>query len=184
MINTICWNARSINTKGALGRLQHLKNVHKLSLIAILEPFSDNSQLNTYKNHLRMDKAYCNLNGKIWIFWSQNIDCTVLDSDDQQITCELKHVVRPSTFLITFIYAKRRDHLRRPLWDKILHHAEYNGPWCNIGDFNVITTTEEKMEEVPYNMNKSFEFIVLQKLVDLRILTFMESSLHGVIKEL
>lgn len=43
MISTICWNARSINTQGVLERLQRLKNFHGIFMIAILEPFSDNS---------------------------------------------------------------------------------------------------------------------------------------------
>lgn len=32
-------------------------------------------------------------------------------------------------------------------------------PWCCVGDFNVITATEEKKGGVPYNMKKCFEFI-------------------------
>ncbi|KAH0650296.1 hypothetical protein KY284_030208 [Solanum tuberosum] len=32
-------------------------------------------------------------------------------------------------------------------------------PWCTIGDFNVITSIEEKLGGIPYNMNKSFDFI-------------------------
>ncbi|XP_015162434.1 uncharacterized protein [Solanum tuberosum] len=32
-------------------------------------------------------------------------------------------------------------------------------PWCTIGDFNVITSMEEKFGGIPYNMNKTFEFI-------------------------
>ncbi|XP_049343831.1 uncharacterized protein LOC125808126 [Solanum verrucosum] len=31
--------------------------------------------------------------------------------------------------------------------------------WCTIGDFNVITTPDEKEGVIPYNMNRSFEFI-------------------------
>lgn len=34
-----------------------------------------------------------------------------------------------------------------------------NISWCTIGDFNVITTPEEKHGGLAYNMNKSFEFI-------------------------
>lgn len=159
MIHTICWNARSINTKGALERLQQLKAVHNVSTIAILEPFIDNSHINIYKSRLRMENAYCNLNGKIWIFWNQDVDCKVLDSDDQQVTCEFSHAELPFAFTTTFVYAKCSAHLRRPLWDKLLHHAAYQGPWCTVGDFNVITTTTEKKGGVPYNINKSFDFL-------------------------
>jgi len=43
MIKAMCWNTRSINTKGSLERVHNLKKIHNLSMIAILEPFSDNS---------------------------------------------------------------------------------------------------------------------------------------------
>ncbi|KAG5631325.1 hypothetical protein H5410_003042 [Solanum commersonii] len=35
---------------------------------------------------------------------------------------------------ITFVYAKCKDQLRRPLWDKMMHHAADNtNPWCSVG---------------------------------------------------
>ena len=38
--------------------------MHNLSMIAILEPFADNSKLNKYKPLLTIDNALCNGNGK------------------------------------------------------------------------------------------------------------------------
>ncbi|XP_015161207.1 uncharacterized protein [Solanum tuberosum] len=110
---------RSINTQGSLERIQKLKKLHHLTLIAVLEPFTDNSQINMLRIQLQMDHA----------------------------------------FMISFIYAKCKDHLRRPLWDRLLFYANLDTPWCTIGDFNVITSIEEKLGGMPYNMNKSFEFI-------------------------
>lgn len=74
MIGAICWHARSINTKGSMESLQNLRKMHNLAIIAILEPFADNSHLNSCKIQLNMDKAYCNQNGKIWIFWNNNVE--------------------------------------------------------------------------------------------------------------
>ncbi|WMV30193.1 hypothetical protein MTR67_023578 [Solanum verrucosum] len=55
--------------------------------------------------------------------------------------------------------AKYKDYLRRPLWDRLLFYANMELLWCTIGDFNVITSIEEKIGGLPYNINKSFEFI-------------------------
>ncbi|KAG5595834.1 hypothetical protein H5410_037066 [Solanum commersonii] len=159
MINVICLNARSINTQGSLEKFKYLKKIHNLSMIAILEPFADNIYLNNYKIHLNMDSAACNSNGKIWLFWNTEMNCDVLEIDDQHITCVLHHVEYKDKFMISFIYAKCKDHLRRPLCDRLIHYSNIDNPWCTIGDFNVITSTEEKQGELPYNMNKSFEFI-------------------------
>ncbi|KAH0717174.1 hypothetical protein KY285_013205 [Solanum tuberosum] len=123
-------NTRSINPQGSLERLQSLKKIHHTSIIAILEPFADKNHINNYRIMLNMDNAISNDNGKIWLFWTNDITYTLAECDDQQIT-----------------------------GDRMLQISTDNGPWCTIGDFNVITSTEEKKGGVPYNMNKSLEFI-------------------------
>ncbi|XP_069145909.1 uncharacterized protein [Solanum lycopersicum] len=87
-----------------------------------------------------MDNASSNCNSKIWVFWNSDIDCNILDEDEQQITY----------------------YLRRPLWDKLLYHASVNtNPWCAVGDYNVITDVGEKLGGLPYNMRKSLDFIAV-----------------------
>ena len=63
-----------------------LRKVHHLSIITILEPFSDSVHVQNFKDHLNMDNATSNCNGKIWVFWSSDVDCNILDEDEQQIT--------------------------------------------------------------------------------------------------
>ncbi|KAH0776503.1 hypothetical protein KY290_007914 [Solanum tuberosum] len=48
---------------------------------------------------------------------------------------------------------------QKTLWDRLLHHVNTILPWCFVGDFNVITSPEENLGGLPYNMSKSFEFI-------------------------
>lgn len=59
--------------------------MHNLSIISIIEPFANNSHINCCKLQLNIDKAYYNQNGAIWIFWTNDMDCKILDTDDQQI---------------------------------------------------------------------------------------------------
>ncbi|XP_049348970.1 uncharacterized protein LOC125813524 [Solanum verrucosum] len=127
-----------------------------------MEPFSDNTNIQSAKNQLAMDHGVSNCNGKIWLFWNMDIDCVVLEEDEQQITCEFRHNELQNHFTTTFVYAKCKDHLRRPLWDRMLHQsADIDRPWCSVGDYNVITSIEEKLGGVPYNMRKSLEFIAI-----------------------
>ncbi|XP_055835236.1 uncharacterized protein LOC129903716 [Solanum dulcamara] len=65
----------------------------------------------------------------------------------------------PNQYIATFVYAKCKDHLRRPLWNSMLQQSNTSLPWCTLGDFNVITDPEEKLEGVTYNMRKSLKFI-------------------------
>ncbi|KAG5615000.1 hypothetical protein H5410_014824 [Solanum commersonii] len=154
-------NARGINTQGVIERLKNFKNMHQVSMIAILEPFSNSTQINMFKSMLAMDHAVSNTNGKIWLFWTNEITCSVFEADEQQISCELTHTEVPETYIKTFVYAKCKDYLRKPLWDRLLHLADTKDtiPWCAVGDFNVITDTDEKLGGIPYDMRKSLEFI-------------------------
>ena len=70
---------RGINTQGVLERLKMLKKLHHLSVIAILEPFSDSVHIQSFKVQLSMENAISNCNGKIWVFGSSDIECNILD---------------------------------------------------------------------------------------------------------
>ncbi|KAG5605885.1 hypothetical protein H5410_027377 [Solanum commersonii] len=128
----------------------------KIILISTLLEFSFKW---TMQLVILMDNAVSNPNGKIWLLWSSEITGNIHENSDQHITGEFKHSDLTERFMVSFIYAKCKEHMRRPLWDKLLHYASRDIPWCTIGDFNVITNIEEKLGGMPYNKNKSFEFI-------------------------
>ncbi|XP_055826362.1 uncharacterized protein LOC129894731 [Solanum dulcamara] len=172
MSSILSWNVRGINTQGVMERLQSLKSIHQISLFAILEPFSDSSQIHQFRNQLNMDNAISNPNGKIWLFWNKDVDCRILENGEHVITCEIFHVMNPNQFRVSFVYAKCKDHLRRPLWDNMLQHSNTTLPWCTLGDFNVITEPEEKLGGVTYNMRKSLEFISIIQACGLQDLGF------------
>ena len=158
MISTIIWNVRGINTQGVLERLKVLRKMHQLSIIAILEPFFDNVNIQNFKVQLNMDNVISNCNSKIWVFWNSDIDCNILDEDEQQITCDMKHNELQYQFTSTFVPAKCKDHLRRSFCEKMLHQASLNdNPWYTVGQFNVITSMEEKHGGLPYNIRKSMD---------------------------
>lgn len=104
MINTIYLNARSINTLGLMDRLKNLKIFHMIFMIMILEHMIDNSNLDICKIYLTIEYVACNGNGKILLLWNHEADCTTLDHDAEQVTCQIKHMDHPSSYLNTFIY--------------------------------------------------------------------------------
>ncbi|KAG5605816.1 hypothetical protein H5410_027308 [Solanum commersonii] len=108
---------------------------------------------------LQMDHVVSNPNGKIGLFWSTEIIGHILENHEQHITGNFKHPNLTEQFMISFIYAKCKDHMRRPLWDRLLFYASIDVPWCTTGDFNVVTSIEEKLKGMSYNINKSFKFI-------------------------
>ena len=162
MINTIVWNVRGINTQGVMERIRIFKRIYHLAIISIPEPFADSSIVMIFKKQLGMDNVIANCNGKIWLFWNRNVDCMVKDQDDQQNNCDINHNELQKQFTMTFVYAKCKKYLRRPLWDKMLLQDEVEDtPWCSVGDYNVITSTEEKLGVITYNIRKSLDFIAI-----------------------
>lgn len=125
--------------RGVMKRIEISKKMYHLSIIAILKPFADSSNVISFKNKLDMDNAIGKFNGKIWLFWNGDVDFSVKDQDEQQITCDFTHNELQKQFTETFLYAKCKEYLRRTLWDKILQKAQIEDkPWCSVGDYNVI----------------------------------------------
>ncbi|MCD7467211.1 hypothetical protein HAX54_004503 [Datura stramonium] len=68
-------NIRGIKSKGATNKLKKLIIKYKVEIVALLEPFLDNSQIDGFKRILGVDQAAHNVNGKLWIFWKDALDC-------------------------------------------------------------------------------------------------------------
>ncbi|WMV45637.1 hypothetical protein MTR67_039022 [Solanum verrucosum] len=83
--------------------------MHQLSRIAILEPFADTSQLNIVRIQFQMDHAISNPNGKIWLFWSNEITGNIYENSEQHITEEFKHFDLAERFMVSFFYAKYKE---------------------------------------------------------------------------
>lgn len=62
-------------------------------------------------------------------------------------------------WLISFIYASTSYHSRKILWDNLqIFSTNHNSPWLLCGDFNEVTTSNEKFGGSPINTNRSATF--------------------------
>ena len=68
MINSNIWNIRGICKASAFRRLRKLIQIHRLSLVCILEPFLGADRLDPTRVRLGMEKAFSSMSGKIWMF--------------------------------------------------------------------------------------------------------------------
>lgn len=98
--------------------------------------------------HLNMVHGYYNHNGKIWIFWITDYACNIIEADEKHVTSEFKHVECTEKFIILFIYAKCKDHLIRPLWDRLLQFSNLDSPWCTIGDLMSLHPLNKRKEVI------------------------------------
>ena len=67
---------------GGVGETQNAQETTPFICFTILEPFSHTAHIQNFKVQLSMDNAISNYNGKIWVFWSSDIDCNILDEDE------------------------------------------------------------------------------------------------------
>ncbi|XP_060211804.1 uncharacterized protein LOC132639369 [Lycium barbarum] len=113
--------------------------------LRILEPFQDPDKMEDYRIRLNMHTAAANISGKIWIFVDEMFEMEIIHDHMQHITIKLKAQGMQEALLITVVYAKCTQVERRVLWESLEDIAENcNSPWMIGGDFNVITSEEEK----------------------------------------
>lgn len=91
-----------------------------------------------------MNHGFFNCSNKIWIFWTAKVDVTIIQDKEQHVLISAKHLNHSAIFLIV-VYAKYNEESRRELWQDLKNTSNnIQGAWGVIGDFNVITFSEEK----------------------------------------
>ncbi|XP_060210352.1 uncharacterized protein LOC132637253 [Lycium barbarum] len=148
-----------MKSQAATERLRYLIKEHKISFVTLQEPFINESKLESYKLTLGMQGAYANVNNKIWIFWGNELECSVFCSEDQMVTCRIQTHSNQQVY-ISVVYAKSRSAGREDLWRYMRGFAStINDPWMICGDFNCILSMDEKKGGKPYSFKKSLPFI-------------------------
>lgn len=72
----------------------------------------------------------------------ESLNPTVISVSDQQ--CAFSPSVESQSIFVSAIYASTAYLKRRKLWSEILDlHSGNLGPWCMIGDYNVILGSNE-----------------------------------------
>lgn len=151
MISLLLWNIRSMKSQSAFARLKTLKNQYKRCFIGLQEPFVKAVYQGWYMRQLGMNGCHSNISNKIWIFWSFDLDVTIVEDTEQHlITCK---VVMPDSNVIhiSTIYAKclyylcqvQRHFKKRSMESTSSSLLDIKGPWTAVGDFNVIASVDE-----------------------------------------
>ncbi|XP_059277512.1 uncharacterized protein LOC132031533 [Lycium ferocissimum] len=141
-----------------------------------------------------METAFVNISGKIWLFLSEDVQGSVEIDNEQQITLKLFHQSLNCNIVLTVVYASCDAGERRVLWDSINQVSNlFDLPWLVGGDFNVISTEEEKLRGGTYTwwngrdeeacIFKSLDRMVCNdKLLDVMPTMKQVASLEEVIK--
>ncbi|XP_058775015.1 uncharacterized protein LOC131649265 [Vicia villosa] len=94
--------------------------------------------LDNYKKHA---------NGRVWIMWDKcKVDIKGICDSDQMIHCGVFDITSNFQHWLTAIYADNKLERRRILWKDIEKiHSTQQGPWCLIGDYNNVLTTDDRI---------------------------------------
>ncbi|KAG5599845.1 hypothetical protein H5410_031215 [Solanum commersonii] len=156
-INTLSWNIRRIRSQGSLERLKTLKNEHKFPYMFLQEPK---------------------------IFWSTSYQLDIIEDKEQHVLIHITHLHEPVDFHLSLVYVKCEEAFRIPLWDDLRDiSGRITGPWGVVGDFNVITCSDEKIGGNLFRIQESLASPRVWKTVTFKMVAFLGPSLLGVITE-
>ncbi|XP_047249959.1 uncharacterized protein LOC124885753 [Capsicum annuum] len=106
-----------------------------------------------------MKHAVLNVSGKIWAFMEENVECSIVKDEEQQLTLKVSNQNAGISLLFTLVYAKCNANKSLLLWDSLTDLSDsYQLPWLVGGDFNVTRSEEEKVGDLPVTFNETQEF--------------------------
>ncbi|XP_059315433.1 uncharacterized protein LOC132066055 [Lycium ferocissimum] len=158
MMNALIWNIR-VNTMEAFTRLIKLNQRYHFGFIGLMEPFQDSDKIEGYRRRLGMEHAIVNISGKIWAFVEDIFDYYIMVDHQQHLTVKLRVRGSQEDMLVSLVYAKCTQSERLELWDSLEDlSTSVDIPWMIGGDFNAITSEDEKFGGLPVTINEIQDF--------------------------
>lgn len=88
-MNALIWNICSVNTKRAFERLISMHKRHKFQFIGLMEPMQQGRKLDRYRRRIDFPIAIKNMSNKIWAFFDEKYEVTVVMDMVQQLTLKI-----------------------------------------------------------------------------------------------
>lgn len=144
------WNCRGVGQPSAVRILRNFVVSHRPSIIFLSEVKSTNID---FVNRIMLSLGFKNLefipatgrSGGLLLGWIDCIDITVLLTNDNYINCLVLDRTDNQHWQLTTIYAPPTPVGRIVFWDAIKTIGQsFIGPWCVIGDFNMVLDANDK----------------------------------------
>ncbi|XP_060212018.1 uncharacterized protein LOC132639595 [Lycium barbarum] len=146
-------------------RLIKLHQTDQFGFIRLLEPFQEAQRIEEYRRRIGLQHAFVNCKNKIWAFVDDMFEVTIVFDHPQLLTLNLKVHGQVEEMLISIVYAKCNQSDRMDLWETLENKAITNQrPWLIGGDFNVITSEEEKYGGLPVTNGQSGNDCIFKRL--------------------
>ncbi|KAF1897548.1 hypothetical protein Lal_00036990 [Lupinus albus] len=141
------WNCRGFGNSKIRLVFKNYCLSNKPDLVFIAEPMIDFEEVaNTFWSAISLKSFGFNNRGclkpNLWGLCNMWLNPTVLVNSNQHLACMIEVAVKK--VYLNAVYAHNSYLQRRLLWaDMLSLMDEYQGPWCCIGDFNVVLGAHE-----------------------------------------
>uniref|UniRef100_A0A7N0TB96 Endonuclease/exonuclease/phosphatase domain-containing protein n=1 Tax=Kalanchoe fedtschenkoi TaxID=63787 RepID=A0A7N0TB96_KALFE len=115
--------------------------------LCILEPKVSTRRIKNLSRRLGFQELCYDhdTNHHIAIMWKNDVTMSLNSIDDQFITLQGLHSSSGQNFFLSVVYVSCSKHARRRIWSFLLSlNSQINDPWIVGGDFNVISSWNEK----------------------------------------
>nr|XP_009774912.1 PREDICTED: uncharacterized protein LOC104224892 [Nicotiana sylvestris] len=124
-----------------------------------MEPKQQGRNLDKYRRSIDFPQAIRNVSNKIWEFFDDRFEITVVMDMVQQLTLKIFDSEDQREFMLTLVCAKCDSIERIELWDSLYALSnDMTLPWLVGGDFNVIWDEEDKFGGLSVHINEVYDF--------------------------
>ena len=120
MIKALFWNVRGVDNALTIARLRKLKQMHKISLLALCEPKVGRVRLDIIRQKLGFPKAVSNAESRLWVMFDHDFSCDLLAASSQFLELRVTHSALRSSFVAVFVHASCVTQEREVLWHQLV----------------------------------------------------------------
>ncbi|MCH81372.1 endonuclease/exonuclease/phosphatase family protein, partial [Trifolium medium] len=147
-MSIIGWNCRGLGNPSAVTHLKYLICKYKSDVMILYETLINSNRTNELRQVLGFDSCFAvdreGRGGGVAVFWKNELGCTITNFSTNHVDIDIADSIR-GNWRLTRFYGYPEGSRRRDSWNllKTLSRRS-NLPWCVIGDFNDILSSDEK----------------------------------------
>ncbi|XP_045821956.1 uncharacterized protein LOC123914831 [Trifolium pratense] len=151
-MSIISWNCRGLGNPNAVLNLKFLIRKYKPDILILYETLVHSNKTEELRYVLGFDSCFTvdreGRGGGLAVFWHKQSNCSISNFSQNHIDMEVVDA-RRGTWRLTGFYGYPGGSRRRDSWNFLRHLSHVsNIPWCIIGDFNDILSSDEKKGRV------------------------------------